>query len=364
MRVGIVTFHCSYNFGSALQAYALLRLVESRVGEAQVIDYRGRDYYKYYRLFRIARPETMVDNLLGLRGNIKRKDAFERFIGERLNLTSSSYNFRDEERMTELADEFDCFICGSDQIWNLDCTRGPVGPYFLSFAGCKRRIAYAPSLAHTSFSPKNFTEADRRYIGEQLDKFTAVSVREASTVSLFQPLTNKTIDVCLDPTLLVNVEEYRTIAVRAPVEGSFVFAYMLEENPVVMKQAERVARLLGVRLVYVSPRNRRLGVPSTNLYGIGPSEFLDLIARAACVVTNSFHATVFSLLMETPFQTVTTGASGSRMCDLLSSLGEEGHLIERPVDDLPATASPMSFMPKLEELRAHSLAFLDRALVE
>ena len=67
-----------------------------------------------------------------------------------------------------MADKFDCFICGSDQIWNLDCTVGVVEPYFLSFAGSKRRVAYAPSLAHMSFKPENF---DRERVARLLSKF-------------------------------------------------------------------------------------------------------------------------------------------------------------------------------------------------
>ena len=363
MRVGIVTFHCSYNFGSALQAYALREQLKSLGHEAQIIDYRSRNY-RFYKLFRFARPKDMFNNLLTLRKNILRRHSFERFIFEVLSPTARSYSYKNEKNMTELADSFDCFVCGSDQIWNLDCTGGPVGPFFLDFAGDKRRVAYAPSLAHTSFNPNNYTELIKRYIGEQLDRFYAISVRELSTVPIFQSLTSNEIDVCLDPTLLLNGEEYKAIVSKAPIEGSFIFAYMLEESPSVIEQAERVAKEFGDRIVYVAPTNLTLNVPSINLYGIGPSEFLDLVARADAVITNSFHATVFSLLMGTPFQTISTKLSGSRMEDLLESLGEADHLISHPTNELPVAANPAAFMPKLESLRAHSLAFLYRALAD
>lgn len=363
MRIGIITFHCSYNFGSALQTYALQRLLELRGNDVQVIDYRSRDY-RYYSLFRLARPRTMLDNLLGLSGNVRRKDSFERFISESLSLTSETYSFKNEDKMKELADYYDCFVCGSDQIWNLDCTKGPVGPFFLSFAGDRRRVAYAPSLAHSSFDQKNFTEADKKYIGAQLDKFFAISVREESTVPLFQSLTRNQIDVCLDPTLLLDGGDYRPIVSQVSIEGPFVFAYMLEENPVVMLQAECVAREMGAKVVYVSARNRRFSVPSINLYGIGPSEFLGLMSRAEAVVTNSFHATVFSLLFGTPFQTVATRNSGSRMKDLLTLLGEEHHLIENVCEEMPTAAALNIIGSKLEAHRERSLAFLKRALEE
>lgn len=360
MRVGIVTFHCSYNFGSALQAWALYRKLESLGHEVEIVDYRGRDF-RQYKLIRVARPRTVMQNLLSLRRNLARRRSFESFLSDNMDSTTR-YAVRTEGRMSELCSMFDCFVCGSDQIWNLDCTGGPVRPYFLSFAEDRRRVAYAPSLAHVSFKPENFTERDKEFIGEQLDRFSAISVRETSTVGLFQPLTRNRIEVCLDPTLLLDGEDYRSIAADVPVEEPFVFAYMLEENPAVMAQAERVAREADAMVAYVSKSDRHLSVPSVNLYGIGPSEFLGLVSGAEAVVTNSFHATVFSLLLGTPFQTIATRDSGSRMRELLTSLGETSHLIEGMSDVMPSAADQAALAPKLDVLRAHSLAFLKRAL--
>lgn len=363
MRVGIITFHCSYNYGSALQAFALSRLIEKMGHACEVIDYRSADFNQYH-IIRPLRPWTIPGSVRRFGRLAKRKSTFEAFMSERVPLTSERYSYRNEGRLASLQDRFDVFVCGSDQIWNLDCTCGVEKPFFLSFAGDRRRVAYAPSLAHTSFRPENFTGRDKEFIGEQLDKFSAISVREASTVDLFQPLTKNKIDVCLDPTLMLDSNDYKDVVVPATVGGPFVLAYMLEENKAVTDQAERVARAAGAQVVYVSKTDRRLSVPSVNLFGAGPSEFLGLVAGAEAVVTNSFHATVFSLLMGTPFQTIATRDSGSRMRDLLMSLGEASHLVEGPCDSLPGVVDLSVVGPRLDALRSRSRSFLDRALSE
>ena len=108
-------------------------------------------------------------------------------------------------------------VCGSDQIWNLDCTLGPVPPFFLSFASDgTKKIAYAPSLSHAKFEEKNFTLEDKKHVSEWLNRFDALSVRELSVAGQFQQLTNKHIVETLDPTLLLNLEDYRHIQAPQP----------------------------------------------------------------------------------------------------------------------------------------------------
>lgn len=363
MRIGIVTFHCAYNFGSALQTWALKRQLERMGHEARVVDYRGADF-EQYRLIQAHSPKALLASLVFYGPNRRRRDSFERFISERLAPTAR-YGVDDEARMAaELPGEFDCFICGSDQIWNLDCTCGPVGPYFLSFAGDARRVAYAPSLSHTSFEEHNFGPAQREQIAVWLGRFSAVSVREAVTAPLYQPLCPVPIEACVDPTLLLGAADYEGLATETPDAAGTLFVYMLEKNPQLVAYAGRLARELGLTVSYVSKRPLSFGVPARNYYGAGPSEFLGLVRDAAAVVTNSFHATVFSLLFGTPFQTFVTERSGARMRELLGELGEQSHLVDRSVLEEPTAVPAETLAPRLGKLRSRSLGFLDRALAE
>lgn len=365
MRIGVITFHCSYNFGSALQAVALKSLLDKLGHQSMVIDYRGRDFEKY-RLLPTYSKRALLDSVLHFSRNRKRAEAFESFMSGHMDLTRR-FSWHDEGKLDELQGDFDCFVCGSDQIWNLDCTDGPVGPYFLSFAGDRRRVAYAPSIAHTHFRDGVFGLAQREGVAGWLSRFYAISVREAATVSLFQPLVDRPISVCLDPTLMLDRDDYEPMLEGAGDIGdpsSSLFVYMLERNDALVSYADGMAQELGCGIQYVSAQRLPFRSPSRNLYGVGPAEFLALVARSRAVVTNSFHATVFSLLFDRPFRTLATRESGSRMVELLENLGLSSHLTD-------GTEAPEVFAPGgdrvargLEPLRESSLAFLENALGE
>ena len=357
MKVGIVTFHVSYNFGSALQAYALQTLVSSLGHEASIVNYLSLDF-ELYKLFSPLHPRRDVRTLLNLRGYLGRRVAFRDFSEEHFKLTKNTYTYKDETSLSELQADFDCFVCGSDQIWNLNCTRGAVGPFFLSFAGDKRRVAYAPSLGRTSFDPENF---DKEKVARLLADFDFLSVREAETLPLFQSLVDKPIDGVLDPTLLLDATDYEAILSEPPVEGEYIFMYLLRKCPELVESTIAMARETGKKVVYVSERN--LPIPNgVNLFGIGPSEFLALIANAGCVMANSFHAAVFSVLFRKAFRVFATDKTGSRMRDLLGNLGIPERCVACEDSSTITDVDWDDVEGRLESLRAHSMDYLRRAL--
>ncbi len=366
MRIGIVTFHCAYNFGSVLQAWALKRKLEHMGREVQIVDYRGADFDQY-RLIQTYSLHAFAASIALYPRQRRRSQAFESFIATELDPTAR-YGVQDEVRMaSELPKQFDCFICGSDQIWNLDCTRGPVGPYFLDFAQDARRIAYAPSLSHTSFAPEYFGEHERELIKNWLSHFAAISVREETTAPLFQPLSPMPIQICLDPTLLLDAEDYAALLAESTRVDSIsfddkLFVYMLERNDEMVSYGAKLAREMGLDIAYVSRRPLAFdGVKAVNLYGIGPTEFLQVLQRSAAVLTNSFHATVFSLLFGQSFQTFATQRSGSRMKELLASFDASEHLSDGSLLKQPTPVRDVA--QHLDKMRANSLGFLEKALI-
>ena len=267
MKIGTITFHGALNFGSALQSHALQVVLENMGHEVQIIDYRSHDY-EQYKLLQLRHPKATLRTLRCLNRYLSRKTAFEDFSNKYFGMTKKSYRWQNEEEMCELADQFDCFICGSDQIWNLDCTQGVVGPYFLSFAGDRRRVAYAPSLAHTYFRPENF---DEQLVSELLSRFDFLSVREEETVPLFQPLVDAPIDVVLDPTLLLDSDDYADMASKDVLQGEYIFMYLLRKCPELIESTVAMTEATGMKVAYISDKN--LDIPnSINLFGVGPEE--------------------------------------------------------------------------------------------
>ena len=159
-NIGIITFHCSYNYGSVLQAYALQKYLINNGYNVKIIDYRSKNYdmYHLFKLWMLKYPLKLLAENRHINRLIRRKYNFLHFINESMHLTNKKYLYNDD--LTVLNNEFNVFIAGSDQIWNPVCTGGVDSNFFLNFVDGRvnKRIAYAPSLAHASFEDKILNE--------------------------------------------------------------------------------------------------------------------------------------------------------------------------------------------------------------
>lgn len=142
MEIGIITFHCSYNYGSAIQAFALQEYLASQGHSVEIIDFRSRDF-EAYSIFTVTSIKSLFSSAFFLKKNICKKRAFESFQKRYMNLSPV---FREGElrSLHDYASKYDAVICGGDQIWNVDATRGVVEEFFLSFVDeGKIKISYA-----------------------------------------------------------------------------------------------------------------------------------------------------------------------------------------------------------------------------
>lgn len=357
-KIGIITFHRSYNYGSALQAYALEKLLRSQGYDAKIIDFIMPWDFEQYRLFRtkiyLKSPKSFMADIVFFFRNYKRKKAFETFVQKNMVLTDRQYT--DVSQMKELNDEFDAFICGSDQIWNFDCTNGIEPAYFLEFANSdKIKISYAPSIAQLQFNVEISAKL-RSY----LSSFNAISVREGGTIPTIRAVAPQNIKVTVDPTILLDQSDYLSL-VKPGDSISYVFVYMLEENRELLEYARRVAEMYSLHTIYLTKKTRRIFKNAKNVYGASPNEFLGYINGAKYIITNSFHATVFSILFEKQFCTFRTEKSYIRMVELLNMVGLDDRIYSEKFI-LDKEINFHSAKEKLTILRMDSLRFLQKAL--
>lgn len=330
MKIGIITFHCSYNYGSALQAYALQTYLKKIGCDAKIIDYVDLVNFEDYQLFRRSLYKKKIKSLFGdiyyLLPNYKRKKSFEGFADKYFTLTEKRYT--DISSMNELNSEFDTFICGSDQIWNTNCTKGVNPAFFLAFAdSSKRKIAYAPSIAEESI---DFHKNDE-FVG-YLKDFDYISVRENSFAPMLSDITGKPVTLAVDPTLLLDKADYEKILTGTSIKGKYIFAYILEENSVLNSFTNTLSQKYNMPVVYIDKKTQHCFKNGINAYGIAPNEWLSLLKNAQFVVTNSFHATVFSVIFSKQFIVFPTEKSGSRMSDFLINLGLDNRLYNESID--------------------------------
>lgn len=361
-KIGTITFHNSYNYGSALQAFALQTYLKKEGYQSKIIDYEYKSDFKQYKLFRtysyLYYPKAFLEDLYRLRRNIKRKESFQEFREKYLTLTE--HHYVDNDDMSELNKEFDAFICGSDQIWNLQCTRQVVPAYFLGFAADdKLKIAYAPSIASDSF------DGDKEKLKELIGRLDYVSVREASTISGVSVYTDKAVRSVVDPTLLLEVSNYRKIEdMPENIPENYIFFYQLEDDDFKMaKWCKALAEEKGLPIVYIYEKKINIFKKEIYAYGVTPNQFLALIDHAAYIVTNSFHATVFSVTFEKKFCTFPTRNSSSRMRDLLENIGLSKRMWSESVE-IDESIDYENVKIKLKDFSESSKRYLKEALLD
>ena len=144
--IGIMTFHWATNYGAVLQAWALQHFLDEHHYNAEIIDYRPKEYkLSYIRCFFTRNPHHISSNIV----TYKKEKAIEKFRKQHLKLTSVLYSSKNELRKAPPL--YDIYISGSDQIWNPYFTmrgqRGLTLSYYLDFVPThSRRIAYASSF--------------------------------------------------------------------------------------------------------------------------------------------------------------------------------------------------------------------------
>lgn len=211
MKIGIMTFHKSINYGSVLQAYALAYKLREMGYEPEIIDYKQRNYDFQYRIIKPPfSPEALKHDFVNLNFYSimkKRKAAFEKFRKVHLPLSKKEYCFGNS--LSELDSLYDLLICGSDQIWNTNASDFDTA-YFFPFAEKTPKISYAVSLNRGEL----YNSDDPELIRNCINNFKALSAREVSgRDKIFNFIDGKKdVSVVLDPTLLNYKEAYQPLA--------------------------------------------------------------------------------------------------------------------------------------------------------
>ena len=366
-KIGIITFHAAENFGSALQAYALQKILQGYGFDVYIIDAILELDMQQYNVFRtylyLEHPKNLVRDILHFPYTKKRKTNFKMFKEQYMNLTPKKYNLG-KDSLEELNSFFDIFVCGSDQIWNLNCTNGFVPEFFLDFVkNDRKKISYAPSMP-CEISPQYYEKVRR-----SINRIDYVSVREKQSVKyLCESLKiDKSISTVLDPTLLLNKNNYINEFKLVEDNKKYIFVYMLyDENKGQMDKVIDLAldlsknKKLNIKYVYMNKIKKLKNAEF--VLGIGPKEFLEMIYNAEYVITNSFHATIFSILFEKSFCVIKRIGSQSRMIELLRMIKMEKNLYSDSTSGWTMSKVQDDNMFLLNTEKKKSRLFLEKAL--
>lgn len=329
MKIGIITFHASFNYGSMLQAWALQTYLERLGHEVQIVNYRSRiqrqTYHKPLDFHNVENSLSSCKRLLLYPSSIKplnkKWHLFDDFLHKELHLTKE-YNTVEELENANF--DLDLLICGSDQIWNTNAPDSGEVYYGNWFKG--RKISYAASFGQYP------EKINMDFVKSQLKNFQSIAVREEQTKKKIEEsgLANNIKVVC-DPTLLLSANTYETLITDKPlIKGKYIFFYTpvglpYEYFAIANHLAEQTGMEVFTEKAYY-PRDLK-NYPHIHEYlPTGPKEFLNLVKNAIIVCGGSFHLQVFSILFHKEFYCI-NGDKDARTNNLLCKCGLENRII-------------------------------------
>lgn len=338
MKIGIITLLGHFNYGNRLQNYALQEFLSKfnvKVDSLWFDKNKWDSPFAYMPTLPLKREYSFksylkdkIKFILNWKGYREKSFLLKKYYGEecirQYNIKKFSdkyininYNYQIENAIynskkmldfsNKLEREYAYFIVGSDQIWypNIDFYYIK----FLRFISPNKRIAYAPSLAINRLSKKSTIDVD--LLKKGFSEMKNISVREKAGSKIIYNLIKKEVPVLVDPTILLSKEKWQMISEKPNWYNgeNYILTYFLgNPSPIIKK----IAKKNNWKIYNLMDRD------NFNLYTSKVEEFLYLIEQAKLVCTDSFHGTVFSILMNTPFLVVNRQEKG--MPDMTSRI--------------------------------------------
>lgn len=364
-NVGIISinrYSKHLNYGAALHTFAFQRYLDKHGVENTIIDFMPR-FMKGYSMkypFLTPPPKRRVARtafwLVNAAPNLVKYQKFMKFFDLHYRSTATKY---DEESLRNAILPFDTVIFEADVIWSPHTTVGFENAYFGNLPSMQgmNKISYAASIGYTRFS-----EERQEQFRELLKGVDHISLREVPGAEFAQEFTDKPVTAVLDPTLLLDAEDYADVCVKPPEKGYVLVYNCLKNNMKMVRDAQKIAAARGLDVVEISVyiHNKR---DHTTHVSPGIEQFLGYFANADYVLTNAFHGLCFSTVFKKDFLAYARGTKDSRVTSLLGLLGLDEHFMppKTPAPDLPPIDWDEVYV-KLEEQRRISRDFLFNAI--
>lgn len=314
MKVGLITIYDITNYGNRLQNYAICKILKEKYG-CKTISLVSVDEKPFNNGNFVSWMKERIAGMLCI---------FPKFAERRFgnNITRWA-NFKKWDRRIPqkkfwgcsrlpitINDKYDCFMAGSDQIWNYRFSLGKFNDFFLRFAEKEKRVAIS-----ASFGVEEIPEKWKKEYRDALKDFRYISVREEAGAEIIKKLLGIEVPVLIDPTMMLTKEEWLKVSEKPRIDCSkpYVLKYYLgdetEEDKIdiwAKGNGYEVYELLNEQL--------------PELYSAGPGEFISLINNASLVCSDSFHCIVFSIIFSKPFIVYERQGDGNDMTSRLDTL--------------------------------------------
>ncbi len=353
MKIHILTIYRIHNFGSVLQGWALNKFLLDNRYDCDIINFQP-EYFNYGR----NKLRSIIGRFLNYKAYSRRKKKFDSFIGRNIKETTIVYHNIEDLKSIE-SNEATVFLVGGDQLWNDYHPCGNDPAYKLAFVGRGRKIAYGTSLGRS-----NYSQAELQKLSNEIRGFECAMLRESSSISMLNQLTDFPIHHVIDPVGLLKVKEYERIAKKPNVKEPYAVMYLADTSLLLDKAVDMLSNQLGLKIVHICGFIKKC---KCDIFAkdLGPEEILGYVMYADFVLSASFHATLFSILFNRQFASILPGTNtNARIEDLLQHFDLEQRILK---DDknLSILAEIINFTEannKLVEFRNKSQKLLFEAL--
>ena len=368
MKIGIITFHNSYNCGSMLESYAMQTIVQRLGYDTEIVNFSSEGQKNIYATrFKNDSIKNIIKNILTIPAIKKieyNNQKYEEFKQKNFNLTKE---YKSGFDISET--EYNAVIAGSDQIWNITIEDYD-DAYFLSWVKKARKIAYAPSFGAKKIS--NYTNDEEKYLN-YLKEFDYLSIRENNGQKWIKEMIGVDVPVLLDPTLLLEVEDYNKIEDKSLQEkDKYIFFYCPSFNREICKFVKKIADKYNLKVITWSTKSYYFKIIKSFGFTLpeyeSPAVYLNLINNAELVLTTSYHGTIFSTLYQKKFITIKNGemyGNDDRVITLLRQLDMEDRLIPYDFDDNYNYLNEVDYTDykkKIDVSKAKSIDYLESSL--
>lgn len=326
MRADVITLHSVANYGTQLQALATQEKLREYFDDVVFIDYQRKDTYGI-GLLRTFSKGNFFKGLASLPTLLIWHFRFQGFRKKYLNLTNKKY-LKDKD-FKDFKDNADYYIVGSDQVWNTGWNNGVIPSLYLSFVkNHKPKFSFSSSFGMNSLKDEDIDE-----IKGYLRDFKCISVREPSGVNIVKnQLKINNVVQLVDPVLSMPPEFWRTIAPKVKVSQKYILIYSLNRNSDLDKYAKELSKRTGLKLIRFCTRVDQVIRNGHSKVIPDILEFVSLIDNAEYVITDSFHATAFSMLLNTEPICIYPKAYSNRISEFLKLVDESGRHLNKYTD--------------------------------
>lgn len=344
--IGLITMWQNNNYGTVLQGFAMQRIIRQLGFESQIIKYeylpeKCLDNLNKGKLSKIKNfiCKDVKDRIISKMICQKRNYIFSDFKIKYLVYTSNTYN-RFNASNIESDVNATKYICGSDQIWH----PGIFDPnWFLNFCSKSKRIAFSVSGL---FGVPNEKQDEYRKLIKGIPK---ISVRESTSADIIESLIGKRPQVTIDPTLVIEKDEWSDIVdskdTRSAYLKNYILCYFLGESRKYVNDVKKFAKEVGMKVLIIITKKNDIIKGFKKMYSVNPWDFIKLFMGASYIFTDSFHGVAFAInfnkqfFVFNRFNSTVEEKQNSRVIDLLRIF----HLEERNISRNPLPLADIDY---------------------